>query len=521
MAITDIDWGTVTLTNGSTTVTGSGTSWIADDIRDGDTFVFVDGGDGFQQPIVASVQSNTELTLRNEWEGPTLTATAYTLRYQWDSSRVSAMSRRLIMLLESGNLEALAALTGPGVAVFNGPHSMEVRPFADFVNGVRFDVQVDALADRDAYDGQVEGFAVLVSDVGDGRSAVFSKNTNTVADWSDPAYVTGPVGDTGPYTDITVGPVTTLPYGQPASVDVVQVDPATIRLDFSIPKGQDGTGTGDMVGPSSSTVNGFVGFADTGGKLTKQLSSAQATAGLDVFEEDTKGLVPAPSSSDVTANRLLQADGTWVDPIVPITDGVVQVDIAQTFTVAQKKQGQDNLGVGMALLASGVLSNATSLDVLLTQYPQYSRFLLKLEKFIPANNDVVLYARTSSNGGSTYDAGASDYLSGGISGNGGGSDSYGGPGTAMTFTRGPGGNKGASNDPARGGVSCGIEFNDPASTSSWFGMECTGRIATPAITSDYVISNGARAVAGKVDAIRILFSSGLITSGSYRLYGLL
>lgn len=313
MAVTDIDWGTVTLTNGETEVVGVGTSFLADEIRDGDTFVFVDGADGFQSPIVESVQSNTELTLRQPWAGPTLTAATYTLRYQWDSSRVSAMSRRLIMLLDNGNLTAFSQLTGPGVAVFTGPHSMEVRPFSDFVNGVRFNVQVDTLTDRDAYDGQVEGFAVLVSDVGDGRSAMFSKNSNTSGDWSDPAYVTGPIGDEGPYTDITVGPVTTLPYGQPASVDVVQVDPETIRLDFSIPKGQDGTGTGDMVGPSSSTVNGFVGFADAGGKQTKQLTSAQATAGLDTFNEDTNGLVPGPTSSDISDGKFLKADGTWAE----------------------------------------------------------------------------------------------------------------------------------------------------------------------------------------------------------------
>lgn len=323
MAITDIDWGTVTLTNGSTAVAGTGTSFIADDLRDGDTFVFVSGGDGFQQPIVASVQSNTALTLREPWLGPTLSAVTYTLRYQWDSSRVSAMSRRLIMLLDNGNLTAFSQLTGPGIAVFDGPHSMTVRPITDFVNGVRFDVQVDTLADRAEYDGQTQGFTVLVSDMGDGRSAVFTKNSNTSADWSDAAYITGPVG---PIPDVEAT-VSMLPPGSTATVTPTPIT-GGIRLDFELPeasgfnnegvysaavayvrddvvrhngssfialqavpagtspsnasppvdtafwqvlaaKGEDGTGTGDVVGPSGAATDRIAVFDGTTGKLIK------------------------------------------------------------------------------------------------------------------------------------------------------------------------------------------------------------------------------------------------------------
>lgn len=58
-------------------------------------------------------------------------------------------------------------------------------------------VQVDELSDRDAYDDEDEGFSILVSDVGDGRAAIYSKNSNASADWSDPAYVTGEQGSSG------------------------------------------------------------------------------------------------------------------------------------------------------------------------------------------------------------------------------------------------------------------------------------------------------------------------------------
>jgi hypothetical protein len=50
-----------------------------------------------------------------------------------------------------------------------------------------WNVQVDTLADRAAYDNEAAGFVVLVSDAGDGRAAIF---TMGAAGWSDPAYQT-------------------------------------------------------------------------------------------------------------------------------------------------------------------------------------------------------------------------------------------------------------------------------------------------------------------------------------------
>ena len=65
--------------------------------------------------------------------------------------------------------------------------------------GLDFDIQVDELADRDAYDSQAAGYRVLVSDVGDGRAAIYSRVTATPGVWTAPAYlaqgtVRGPSG---------------------------------------------------------------------------------------------------------------------------------------------------------------------------------------------------------------------------------------------------------------------------------------------------------------------------------------
>lgn len=59
----------------------------------------------------------------------------------------------------------------------------------DLYSTTYFDVQVDELTDRDAYDAEDAGFVVLVSDTGDGRAAIYSR-TETPGEWSAPAFLT-------------------------------------------------------------------------------------------------------------------------------------------------------------------------------------------------------------------------------------------------------------------------------------------------------------------------------------------
>lgn len=201
--------GTITLTAGSTAFTGTGTGWLAADFREGDIILDVLGG-GNRVAVVAAVTGNGAGTLTKPWEGPTLANVAYRLRYQWDSGRVSAQTRTLIEQLGNGNLQSLAAVTGAAgnVVVFNGPGAIGIEPRTNFINGVAYDVQVNTLADRAAYNGQSAGFTVLVSNVGDGRSAIYSKASNASGDWTNAAYITGPVG---PNPTIAVDTTTTLP----------------------------------------------------------------------------------------------------------------------------------------------------------------------------------------------------------------------------------------------------------------------------------------------------------------------
>lgn len=99
-------------------------------------------------------------------------------------------------ILSVPNLTALSGLVGAAgrIPIFTGPGTMSTVDKLDLVTGVNADKKVAALASRAAYDGEAEGFSVLVANIGDGRSAIYFKNSPTIADWSPPAYLTDPNG---------------------------------------------------------------------------------------------------------------------------------------------------------------------------------------------------------------------------------------------------------------------------------------------------------------------------------------
>ena len=98
--------GTVSLGAGSTTVTGSGTSWIAAGLEAGDMFWAA----GLSVRI-ASVNSATSLTLAYPWPGAVLSGANYEVRFTPDATRVLSAAREVLSALTNGNLSSLAGLT--------------------------------------------------------------------------------------------------------------------------------------------------------------------------------------------------------------------------------------------------------------------------------------------------------------------------------------------------------------------------------------------------------------------------
>ncbi|WP_343315879.1 hypothetical protein AAIB41_13940 [Brucella sp. BE17] len=95
--------GTITLANGSATVTGTGTLFQAAAFRAGDTLQIQN-----LTAVIASVDSNTQLTLTESWTGTSLTNAPYRAQYLPDGARVTARTTMLIELLGNGVLSNIA-----------------------------------------------------------------------------------------------------------------------------------------------------------------------------------------------------------------------------------------------------------------------------------------------------------------------------------------------------------------------------------------------------------------------------
>lgn len=337
----DYTAGTISVSANGTAVTGAGTAWQISGFKSGDLF-FADGWFS----VVASVESNTALTLEAPWRGGALTGATYFLRRASENAAVAEQARKLITLLGgSGNLEALGGLVGVAgsVPVFTGPGTMGLLTRQDLTQGARYDAQVPDIAVRSAFNGEDEGFAVLVGDVGDGRAAIYSR-VGAAGNWSAPAYITGPAitlditeVDEVPYgtpPDVTLTPkaggydlafeiprgmiiepgtTTTLAPGQPAAVTFVPIT-GGYRLDIALPKGD----TGDIDGVTPFWVT----------RLSTDTDAASARAGL---------------GATATGEALFTA----ADAEAARESLEVVAYVAQSFTPEQKGQARANIDAGI------------------------------------------------------------------------------------------------------------------------------------------------------------------------------
>jgi hypothetical protein len=169
---------------------------------------------------------------------------------------------------------------------------------------------------------------------------------------------------------------------------------------------------------------------------------------------------------------------------------------------------------GLVLLASGVLSGATSLDFVLTSYTAYRGFKV-FASLLPATEPSALNLRFSSNGGSSYDAGATDYAYMEHFGSATGAhDQVESTGAAQIVIT---GNVG-------GGTREGVVFEstliDPFSTARDTKISTVSVLRTDGALAVHSESYGIRNAGQDTDAIRYLFSGGNM-SGNYALYGIL
>lgn len=234
----------------------------------------------------------------------------------------------------------------------------------------------------------------------------------------------------------------------------------------------------------------------------EELTGTQATTLLDPFTSALKGLVPA--SGGGTAN-FLRADVTWAAPV----------------------------SGDYRLLNSGSVAAAAQLDIVLTSFTAYKSIKLELQSFVPATDQTQLYMRFSTDGGASYVTANNNYsyanmafvsdtatftapvISGTSTGTGAGT------GFLELMTAGGSAIFHASNVAAEGGVDCVIDLWGRTSTARRTGATWDTRwtTASSALLVGRNCGGGIFRTAQDTDAIRILFSTGNITSGTWALYG--
>jgi hypothetical protein len=326
------------------------------------------------------------------------------------------------------------------------------------------------------------------------------------------------------------------------------------------------TGTGTSAVTAESTVSVVAGVltATSGATITGAvtLDNGATSAGSIDFKEDSDNgtnavtLIGPASTADVTVtlpaatdtlvgkattdtltNKTIDANGTGnsisnidVADLANGTDGeLITWDAAGAPTVIDPGTATHILtsnGAGapssfqaapagdMVFISSATASASASIaftDLSST----YRDYLLVLSNVYAATSAAELLVRTSTDNGSTYDSGASDYLWMTLRANTG-------LGTPLSTDDADTGIRIVedANNSTNRRINGWVRLHDPAAALDTCVTYHTAYYTSGAV-SRTIMGSGFRASAGDVDAVQVIFSAGNITSGTISLYGII
>lgn len=115
--------GTVSVGASSTTLTGTGTAWLTNGIRAGDVLLLAG-----LMVVIATVNSNTSITLKRGWPGAAQSAANYDILMLDDEVRSLTAANALLGSLSGGTLSSLAGLSSAAnkMAYFTGSGVMAI-----------------------------------------------------------------------------------------------------------------------------------------------------------------------------------------------------------------------------------------------------------------------------------------------------------------------------------------------------------------------------------------------------------
>ena len=229
-----------------------------------------------------------------------------------------------------------------------------------------------------------------------------------------------------------------------------------------------------------------------------------------------QGKLAALASTGVTKTELDNIDGGTARGTTAVADGDgVLINDAGTMRMTSVETMATYIGTKVGglkefIVSSGSISNAATQSFTQFDSSKYVHYEFEFRNVIPATDNVQLYARTSSNGGSSYDSGSDNYH-----GFGNTSDVT-QVGTILAETAGS-----ASGEL---GVSFLVQCRSPHDTNSRTHILAAGGVSqgtTGVYYSGYYATyGGSRMATANVNALQFSFSSGNIESGEIRMYGI-
>ena len=270
-------------------------------------------------------------------------------------------------------------------------------------------------------------------------------------------------------------------------------------------------GSGVKVSSNDTTVGFLNGklVAGTGISFVENNDGANETL---TFNLGTVANADLADMVQATIKGRAAAAGTGVPVDLTATEVRTLADVYSTG----EADAAIGAAVGLVLISTATASASTTVDFTSGIDGTYDEYERHISDLVPATDTTSLYLRTSTDGGSTFDAGASDYtyVASGVRA-GGVLDTE----TATaTFI-----NLGVSETTLdNGGVGVShyvVTISSPANAATYGNIHFKGWGQNTSLNAFVSHGAGSRAAAADVDAIRFLMSSGNITSGKFKLYG--